>query len=226
MNRVLATGKSVSNVEITANLPTRKEEGHWLVTYSPIKDTAGRVRQIAAIVIETTKQRKLEECLLSLVGNLPRIRDQVICMGIPNRTENDRIESWVGSVEMLENCMLEARKVTPLLQAPMRLQSIANLAENQQISLPYIGATRSRGDSPSPHTSAHNGNSSAAHLSPRESEIVCLLAVGKSNKEISTALSLSIRTVETYRARIMSKLNFHSISELVRFAVRARIIEA
>ncbi|MFI5059520.1 MAG: LuxR C-terminal-related transcriptional regulator [Candidatus Acidiferrales bacterium] len=226
MNRVLVTGQSVSNCEITAELPTRNEEGHWLANYYPIKDAGGRVKQIAALVIETTKQRKLEEYLLNLMGDLPRIRDQVICMGLPDRTENDRIESWAGSVEMLDNCVREARRISPLLQLPMRLHKIANLVEHQQISSPYISATRSRGDSPSYHSSARDGDHGTNRLSPREIEIVRLLAAGKGNKEISAALTLSVKTVETHRARIMLKLNFHSISEVVRFAVRAKMIEA
>lgn len=225
MNRVLVTGQSVSNFEITAELPTRNEEGHWLASYFPIKDAAGRVRQIAALVVETTKQKKLEKCLLNLIGNLPRIRDQVICMGLPDRTENDRIESWTGSVEMLENCVREVRKISPLLEAPMRLHNIANLVEHEQNSLPHIVAMRSRGDSPSSHGSAPGGDHRTSRLSPRENEIVRHLAIGRRNKEISTALSLSVKTVETHRARIMLKLNFHSISELVRYAVRAKLIE-
>jgi DNA-binding CsgD family transcriptional regulator len=65
-----------------------------------------------------------------------------------------------------------------------------------------------------------------SRLTPREREIVQLLAEGKSNKGVGAALGISVKTAETHRANIMRKLGFHSVSELVRYAVRNRIIEA
>ncbi len=62
-------------------------------------------------------------------------------------------------------------------------------------------------------------------LTPREREIVQLLAEGRSNKEVATSLGISPKTIETHRANIMRKLNLHSVSELVRFAVRNRMVE-
>jgi DNA-binding NarL/FixJ family response regulator len=62
-------------------------------------------------------------------------------------------------------------------------------------------------------------------LTPREREIVQLLAEGKSNKEVATVLTISVKTAETHRARIMAKLNLRSIGDLVRYAVRNRIVE-
>ncbi|HZU24186.1 MAG TPA: response regulator transcription factor [Bryobacteraceae bacterium] len=62
-------------------------------------------------------------------------------------------------------------------------------------------------------------------LTAREREIVQLLAEGKSNKEVATALNISVKTAETHRTNIMNKLDLHSISELVRYAVRNNIVE-
>src|SRR6266568_2249447 len=62
-------------------------------------------------------------------------------------------------------------------------------------------------------------------LSVREREIVQLLAEGKSNKEIAAQLNISTRTVENHRAKTMDKLNLHSFGELVRYAVRNKIVE-
>lgn len=62
-------------------------------------------------------------------------------------------------------------------------------------------------------------------LTPREREVLQLLTEGKVNKEIGTALGMSTKTAETHRARIMAKLELHSMSELVRYAIRNRIIE-
>jgi DNA-binding NarL/FixJ family response regulator len=63
-------------------------------------------------------------------------------------------------------------------------------------------------------------------LTSREREILQLLAEGKSSKDVAVFLGISIKTAETHRANIMRKLETHSISELVRYAVRNQIIEA
>jgi DNA-binding NarL/FixJ family response regulator len=65
-----------------------------------------------------------------------------------------------------------------------------------------------------------------SRLTPRQREIIQLLAEGQSSKEIAVALGLSVKTAETHRANIMKRLNFHSASEIVRYAVRNNIIEA
>jgi DNA-binding NarL/FixJ family response regulator len=62
-------------------------------------------------------------------------------------------------------------------------------------------------------------------LSSREREVLQLIAESKTNKEIATALNLSVYTVEAHRSRIMEKLNLHSIGELVRFAMRNGLID-
>ena len=62
-------------------------------------------------------------------------------------------------------------------------------------------------------------------LSAREREIVQLLAEGNSNKDIARALSISVKTAETHRSNIMRKMGFGSLPELVRYAIRNKIIE-
>jgi DNA-binding NarL/FixJ family response regulator len=65
-----------------------------------------------------------------------------------------------------------------------------------------------------------------ARLTPRQREIVQLLAEGKSSKEVAVALNLSVKTAETHRANIMRRINCHSVTEIVRYAIRNKIIEA
>jgi DNA-binding CsgD family transcriptional regulator len=62
-------------------------------------------------------------------------------------------------------------------------------------------------------------------LSPREREVIQLLALSKGNKEVAAELGISVRTIETYRARIMLKLRVHSLSELVHYAIRNGIVK-
>jgi DNA-binding NarL/FixJ family response regulator len=61
-------------------------------------------------------------------------------------------------------------------------------------------------------------------ITPRELEIIRLLAEGKSNKELSAQLGITVRTVETHRSKIMLKLSLHSLAELIHYAMRNEII--
>jgi DNA-binding NarL/FixJ family response regulator len=61
-------------------------------------------------------------------------------------------------------------------------------------------------------------------LTSREREIVQLLAEGKSSKEVAVALGLSVKTAETHRSNIMRKLDLHSVSDLVLYALRNNIV--
>ena len=63
-------------------------------------------------------------------------------------------------------------------------------------------------------------------LTIRERSIVQLIAEGHTNKEIATILNLSVKTVETHRAAVHRKLNLKSTAELVRYAIRNRLIQA
>jgi DNA-binding NarL/FixJ family response regulator len=62
-------------------------------------------------------------------------------------------------------------------------------------------------------------------VTPREREIIQLLAEGHSNKETASALGISVKTIEAHRANIMRKLHLRSISDLVRYAIRNKIVQ-
>lgn len=61
-------------------------------------------------------------------------------------------------------------------------------------------------------------------LTPRERETVQLIAEGLSTKEVAAKLDISVKTADTHRSNLMRKLNMHSVSELVRYAIRNAII--
>lgn len=63
-------------------------------------------------------------------------------------------------------------------------------------------------------------------LSAREREIVQLLAEGNSNKDVARALRISVKTAETHRSNIMRKMEFGSLADLVRYAIRNKIVDA
>jgi DNA-binding NarL/FixJ family response regulator len=68
-------------------------------------------------------------------------------------------------------------------------------------------------------------SSTGTQLSMREREIVQLLSEGKSNKEVAQLLGISVKTAETHRTNIMRKLELHSITDLVRYAIRNKMVE-
>jgi DNA-binding CsgD family transcriptional regulator len=61
-------------------------------------------------------------------------------------------------------------------------------------------------------------------LTPRQREILQLIAEGKSTKEIASILDVSVKTVETHRARMMERLGIHDVAGLVRLAIRAGVV--
>jgi len=79
----------------------------------------------------------------------------------------------------------------------------------------YLRRTEEQDTSP-PHTT----------VTTRERELIQLLAEGSSNKEAASALGISVKTVEAHRANLMRKLHFRSLSDLVRYAIRNKIVQA
>lgn len=73
-------------------------------------------------------------------------------------------------------------------------------------------------------SASENEPAARSRLTPRERQIVQLLAEGKSNKEIGQSLGISVKTAEAHRSNIMRKLDLHSISDLVRYAIRNKIV--
>jgi len=103
------------------------------------------------------------------------------------------------------------------------VQAVKDLA-NERISLtPKVsemvleGFLKGKGEA----KPSENGH---AKPTPREVEIIRLLVEGKTNKEIATELGITLRTVETHRAHIMMKMGFHSLTELIHYAIRDKTI--
>lgn len=62
-------------------------------------------------------------------------------------------------------------------------------------------------------------------LTPREGQVLHLIAEGKTNKEIAAALGIGAKTVETHRTSIMAKKDLHSVADLVRYAIRNGLVD-
>jgi DNA-binding NarL/FixJ family response regulator len=70
------------------------------------------------------------------------------------------------------------------------------------------------------------GEAARVELTPRQREIIQLVAEGKSSKQVAGSLGISVKTVEVHRGNIMRKLRLRSVSELVRYAIRNGIVQA
>jgi DNA-binding NarL/FixJ family response regulator len=75
------------------------------------------------------------------------------------------------------------------------------------------------------HRGADTSKPMKDRLTAREREVVQLLAEGKTSKEVAVVLNLSVKTAETHRTNVMRKLDLHSVADLVRYAVRNRIVQ-
>jgi DNA-binding NarL/FixJ family response regulator len=79
---------------------------------------------------------------------------------------------------------------------------------------------------PSKENEDDSNRKNGLRLTARQKQILQLLAEGKSSKEVAVTLNISVKTAETHRANIMRRLDCHSVTELVRYAIRNHIIEA
>lgn len=75
-------------------------------------------------------------------------------------------------------------------------------------------------------TMLHGGPTGLDLLTPRQREILQLIAEGKSTREIADTLHLSVKTVETHRAQLMDRLDIHDVAGLIRYALRKGLITA
>ena len=71
---------------------------------------------------------------------------------------------------------------------------------------------------------AQQTGKSQPRVTPRELQVIQLLAGGRTNKEIASELRITVRTVETHRAKIMLKLGIHSVAELIHYAISKKLV--
>jgi DNA-binding CsgD family transcriptional regulator/PAS domain-containing protein len=231
--QVWATGNSVSNLELTAPLPAEAGPRRWVINFYPITDESGQVRLVAITLCEVTKGRYVEL-------KLSRLRDkfQSNILRQPNLLEEEFARMSVQTFELVNRSVallkssLSLRFYTSETRLEAALVRHALHMTGNRVSEPAFSGIPPKSDSgtdPESSPGTPNDNDTDPYPgrpSPRERQVLCFLADGKSNKEIGFILDISTRTVECYRARIMDKLDLHSTAELVRYAIRHHIVEA
>lgn len=211
IQHVLATGRPLCNLEVTAKLPTKPEVGHWIENFYPIKDASGLVLKVGVIVLEITKNKSIEQALCRLTWKLHQVAESLETGGAISRRSNRRATD--ASRTMLEHCILETRMISQMLESTLGMTAL----QRHQFVSPAEPGEENR-------STSDKVDRSANCLSRRERQVFEFLVQGKSNKQIASLMNISIRTVETHRARLMLKLDLHSIVEVVRYAVRNRIV--
>jgi DNA-binding NarL/FixJ family response regulator len=73
---------------------------------------------------------------------------------------------------------------------------------------------------------ASDGDATSDGLTPRQREVLQLIAEGETNQQMATGLNVSIKTIETHRAQLMDRLDIHDVAGLVRYAIRSGLIPA
>ncbi len=103
------------------------------------------------------------------------------------------------------------------------IAAITSLLSNKTFFTPKVAQMVLNGYLGNGPTASEN---TPSQITPREREIVHLLAEGKNSRKVAAILGVSVKTVETHRANILRKLHCHSVTDLVRYAVRNHIVEA
>ena len=179
-------------------------------------------RQAVALALETKPDVVIMDIAMPVLNGLEAARQ--IRKGLP------KTEVLILSLHLSDQLAYE------IIQAGVRgyvLKSDANrdlvsAVEALGVHRPFFTARVSElviegFKKPQSRASEHD---SYSRLTGRQREIVQLLAEGKSSKEVAVVLNISVKTAETHRSNIMRRLELHSVSELVRYAVKNQIIEA
>jgi DNA-binding CsgD family transcriptional regulator len=197
----------------------------------PVTDVDGGMRLVAAVFSDVSAQERLTQRLLRTISEV-----ELAEADATNPEDEERTEVSESAAELLQEAIdfldysgsLRCHAAELLLTGALRrLQPSLSMPES-----PYSFLTSTLVDDQTDASPAHAADLEEPHEPPtpkpsnREKQVMALLAEGKVNKEIAVALALSPRTVEAYRARLMAKLKVHSVAELVRYAVRNRIISA
>jgi PAS domain S-box-containing protein len=142
LRHVVATGEAALDVQISGHPINQAGAIHWIGNYFPIKDRLGNVKQIGAVVVDITKQKKLEESLHKLSSRLLEIRDDEqrriarelhdslgqyhvrlkLSLDILKQNtldSDDQAELLAESTQLLDRCIAETRTISYLLHPPL-----------------------------------------------------------------------------------------------------------
>jgi len=213
IKQVWETGQNEPGIDVLVRMPNKGPGRHWLFNLIPVKDDAEGQDQVLAITTETSHQKRVEQYLLTLIADINWIRDKISkdLAGLQSRREI--FQSSSERVELLKAFSGELRTFSAMLRGEAitsteRIETVDNQLEPAKQDIQTSGARANK----------------TITLSRREKEVLGLVASGMVSKEIAPRLSVTVSTVDTYKARLRLKLDLHSTTELVLYAVRNHIV--
>jgi DNA-binding CsgD family transcriptional regulator len=230
-HHVWTTGKPLHDVELTVATAGRSEKTHFVLHFYPFRDNPGDMRLVGVLFYEVTNRRKLKERLHRLHERAEKTAsgDGSLFGGESTELSARSIEMLQQSIEMID-CTMALRCQISEMRIVAALRRAAPFSEVPQVTQTIwnLGSVEPRFESDLQLKAESQGQTDTPTDSPshREQQVIQLLVEGNSNKQVAGILNLSIRTVESYRARLMVKLHLHSVAELVRYAVRNNLIKA
>ncbi len=170
-----------------------------------------------------SSDRGLERSQLNGMDGVAGIRREL-------RNVLELIDRWVEreAEARLADCICEFRKRGYVLKSDLAeylVKAVKDVSAGKSFLTPKVSEIVLKGFVQT-GKQAEQTERSQGQLTPREMEILRLLAGGKVNKEIAALLGITVRTVETHRAKIMLKLGLHSLAELIHYALRHGIVSA
>jgi DNA-binding NarL/FixJ family response regulator len=163
------------------------------------------------IVIMDISMRELNgiDATSQIKGDMPQVRVLILTMHAAEEFVRRAIKAGASGYLVKDSVPTELRLA---LEALMR----GEFYVSSRVSRHLVAALMEPG--------GHESESSLESLTLRQREVLQMIAEGRSTKEIAAALSVSVKTVETHRAALMSRLGIHDIPGLVMYAARNRLV--
>lgn len=206
----LDTGRQHPSVDVVTKMPEADLVNHWLFNLLPIKDHVDSRLQVAAIAVETSHQKRIEQYFLTLMADMSWIKDQIFKDPPARQNSRDYLRP-IEKVDLLSAVSEDVRHFASILQGETS-------SSKRELELSDHSAVADQS------VSSRLEVQKLATLSPRERQVLCLVATSKGSKEIATLLNIEVKTVDTYRTRLMLKLDLHSTSDVVLYAVRNHLV--
>lgn len=223
------TGATLRHVSLSPIAPNHAAR-HWIADFFPLRDPSRGIHWIGTTLCEAPRKTHLRQQLDHVSGRNLSNDHAAEFHTAPTEEIAETCEPVLRrSLDLLDRSMALRRQISE-----MRLAASLHRRSRPVIWVkpigPYLQVVSVSLDpaeqNPATKESSPDEELSTDVLSARELQVVRLLAEGNSNKQIALTLDLSIRTIETYRARLMIKLDLHSLGELIRYAVRHLLIQA
>ena len=151
-------------------------------------------------------------------------------IGMPNMNGLDAARQILSANPKMRILFLTLYETEQAIKTAMQLGA-KGLVLKSEAGLELVGAVEAIQQnstyfgSRAEHAASYTRAGKKSTLTRRETEVVQLLAQGKSTKDVAAQLDLSVKTAETHRSNIMLKLGLHSISELILYAVRNNLVQ-